>query len=258
MATVMGAATRMKLGVVVIAGWVMLLVACRAGGAQPVEGPSSATESTPVTGAGMTLSPVPASMTAEPQPPGPCLSGEELSQLSLAERAGLDTLCYRSADGVETTIDQAAQIAGIRTFLGDPNRLIAFREIAFMPNSPDGRLRTAMYEDERGLQYYFAVAADKVVEMSPGATSPVVGEETLSESELRAAAEALVARELPEFETMKAGLMSSGGQKSGGLYFFRWEGAPIAGEGSMPPLAQVGITASGEVFSYINTLYFLK
>jgi hypothetical protein len=71
-------------------------------------------------------------------------------------------------------------------------------------------------------------------------------------------AEALILKEMPEFETMQTGLLPSGGQKSGGLYFFRWEGSPIAGEGSMPPLAQVGITASGEVFSYINTLYYLK
>jgi hypothetical protein len=35
-------------------------------------------------------------------------------------------------------------------------------------------------------------------------------------------------------------------------------GHPGAAEsGGLPPLAQVGITDSGEIFSYINTLYFL-
>jgi hypothetical protein len=187
-----------------------------------------------------------------------CLTSEELTQISLAECARLTTLCYRSADGLETVIDQARHIAGIRAFLGDPERVMGFREISFMPNSPDGRLRTALYEDERGLRYYFAVTADKVVEMSPAAYTPVVGQETLPESELRAMAEALIRRELPEFETLRAQLTPSGGEKSGGLHFFRWEARPIAGEGSMPPLAQVGITASGEVFSYINTLDYLK
>lgn len=243
---------------IVIAGMAALLVACQLAGAGPSGVASPATDVVPTPAQGTLLPQVPAGATPGEPPALECLSREELEQLSLAERGGLATLCYRSADGVETTIDQANQIAGIRAFLGDAERVIGFREITFQPNSPDGRLRTALYEDERGLQYYYAVAADKVVEMSPAAYTPVVGPDALSEPELKAIAEALIERELPEFETMQAGLTPSGGEKSGGLYFFRWEGSPIAGEGSMPPLAQVGITASGEVFSYINTLYFLK
>jgi len=243
---------------IVIAGMAALLVACQSAGAGPSGVASPATDVVFPPGEA-TLGPqVPAGATPGEPPALQCLSREELEQLSLAERGGLATVCYRSADGVETTIDQASQIAGIRAFLGDAERVIAFREITFQPNSPDGRLRTALYEDERGLQYYYAVAAEKVVEMSPVAYTPLVGQGTLSEPELKAMAEALIERELPEFETMQAGLTPSGGEKSGGLYFFRWEGSPIAGEGSMPPLAQVGITASGEVFSYINTLYYLK
>jgi hypothetical protein len=243
---------------IVIAGLAALLAACQLAGAGPSGVASPATIVVPAPGEGTLLPPAPEAAAPGETPGLECLSREELDQLSLAERGGLATLCYRSADGVETTIDQANQIAGIRAFLGDPDRVIGFREITFQPNSPDGRLRTALYEDERGLHYYYAVAADKVVEMSPAAYTPVVGPDALSEPELKAIAEALIERELPEFEMMQAGLTPSGGEKSGGLYFFRWEGSPIAGEGSMPPLAQVGVTASGEVFSYINTLYFLK
>ncbi len=241
-----------------IAGMAAVLVACQSSGAGPSGSASPTADVVAAPGEGTPLPQGTAGAPAGEQPSLECLTREELEQLSLAERGNLATLCYRSADGVETTIDQASQIARIRAFLGDSERLVAFREITFMPNSPDGRLRTALYEDERGLQYYYAVAADKVVEMSPAAFTPVVGPDVLAEPELKAIAEALIQRELPEFETMQAGLTPSGGEKSGGLYFFRWEGGPISGEGSMPPLAQVGITASGDVFAYINTLDYLK
>ena len=235
-----------------VAGMAALLMACQPPVLVPTGAPAPTNGPVTETGAG-TLA-----VQGSAEPPLDCLTSEELTQISLAERASLVTLCYRSADGVETVIDQARHVAGIRTFLEDPERVVAFREITFMPNAPDGRLRTALYEDERGLLYYYAVTADKVVEMSPAAYTPVVGKETLPESELRAIAEALIRRELPEFEALREELTPSSGEKSGGLYFFRWEGRPIAGEGSMPPLAQVGITASGEVFSYINTLDYLK
>ena len=234
------------------AGMAALFAACQPPVRLPTAAPAPANGPAAEAGAG-TLA-----VQGSAEPPVDCLTSEELTQISLAERARLTTLCYRSADGVETVIDQARHIAGIRAFLGDPERVMGFREISFTPNSPDGRLRTALYEDERGLLYYYAVTADKVVEMSPAAYAPAVGQETLPESELRAMAEALIRRELPEFETLREQLTSSGGEKSGGLYFFRWEARPIAGEGSMPPLAQVGITASGEIFSYINTLDYLK
>lgn len=240
-----------------VVGITAVLVACRSVDSAPAE------RASPATGAAGEIgeaTPVPQASAAAPDdhPLLECLRREELAQLTLAERAALSSLCYRSAEGIDTTIDQARHIAGIRAFLGDAERLVAFREITFMPNSPDGRLRTALYEDERGLQYYYAVDAGKVVEMSPAAYTPVVGADTLSEADLKDLAEALIERELPEFRALQARLTPTGGEKSGGLHFYRWEGSPIAGEGSMPPLAQVGITASGEVFSYINTLYYLK
>jgi hypothetical protein len=100
--------------------------------------------------------------------------------------------------------------------------------------------------------------AGRVLEMDPGASQPQTSGPILSQGELQAMAEGLIRRELPAFDDLRDRLTFEAGTKGGELNFFRWEQPGGAAASGMPPLAQVGITDSGEIFSYINTLYFLE
>lgn len=195
----------------------------------------------------------------------PCFTRADLAAMPLADIAAAATLCFDSEDGARTTIPQAELIDTIRSFLQDPARpvpsgtpnTIGFREMTFMGNSPSGVLPVARFEDERGAFYLVAVVAGKVLEMNadPGQTEAGDG---LTQDQLQAIAEDLIRRELPAFDELRDRLTFEAGAKSGGVNFFRWEQPGAAGPSGMPPLAQVGITDAGEIFSYINTLYFLQ
>jgi hypothetical protein len=115
----------------------------------------------------------------------------------------------------------------------------------------------ARLEDQQGASYLVALVAGKVLEMNadPGQTEAGDG---MTQSQLQAIAEDLIRRELPAFDELRDRLAFEAGAKSGGVNFFRWELPAPTGAGNMPPLAQVGITDSGHIFSYINTLYFLQ
>lgn len=188
----------------------------------------------------------------------PCLTHDELVQLTLAERALFPTLCLLSDDGTRTTIEQAEHVEAIRRFTGIPELVVAFESVTPAPNAPDNTLRTAVYQDDRGMDYYFAVVAGKVVEMSPRSYNPTAGPSTLSDEELLVLAEDQVRREFPEFDELRDRLSFEVGSKGGGLNFFRWQDNSGANWPNMPPLAQVGLTSSGEMFSYINTLFYLR
>jgi hypothetical protein len=193
-----------------------------------------------------------------------CFTRADLAAMPLADIAAAATLCFDSEDGSQATIPQAELIETIRTFLQDPARpvpsgtpnAIAFREMTFMGNSPSGVLPVARFEDERGASYLVAVVAGKVLEMNSDPGQLEAGTE-LTQEQLQAIAEDLIRRELPAFDELRDRLTFEVGAKSGGVNFFRWELATAADDTSMPPLAQVGVTDSGVIFSYINTLYFL-
>ena len=203
-------------------------------------------------------SPTDAALPPEPTPTArPCFTQEDLAAMPARDVAALAQVCYRSSDGVETEIDQAKALEAIHSFLQGESRLAGFREITRMGNSPDGLLRVARFEDEQGRSYLVAVVANRVLEMDPGITTPPVQGPPLATDELQALAEAIILRELPQFTELRSRLVASQGVKSGESYFFRYEypgGGPWFG---LPPLAQVGLTADGQMFSYLNTLYFL-
>lgn len=196
----------------------------------------------------------------QPPPPTPmdCFTRAALAAMPLDEIAAHPSLCFDSEDGVRTEIDQAEAVEIVRVFLQDPTRLVGFREVTRMGNSPDGALPVARFEDERGVFYLVAVVAGKVLEMDPGATQPQSSGPALSREELQAIAEGLIGRELPAFDELRERLTFEAGTKSGGLTFFRWQQPGPTEAGGLSPLAQVGITEDGEIFSYINTLYFLE
>lgn len=200
----------------------------------------------------------PTAVAATPTEHPPCFSRDELAEMDLEAVASFPVLCFDPGYGPRTIVDQAGAIAVVRAFVQDPTRLVGFREMTFSGNSPSGTLPVGSFEDERGGSYLVALAARKVVEMSidPGPSHP--GAEVLSHAQLQAIAEDLLRRELPAFDALRSRLTFELGAKSGGVSFFRWELAGWPDDGSMPPLAQVGITDAGVVFGYINTLYGLE
>lgn len=239
---------------------VLLLAGC-AQGPGPVT-PAALTADAPTTAI---ASPTNAALLTQSEPlPTPYFTQEDLAAMPLRDVAALPQVCYRSSDGVETQIDQAKALDAIHSFLQEESRLAGFREITRMANSPDGLLRIARFEDEQGRSYLVAVVANRVLEMDPGVATPPAQGPPRATEELQALAEAIILRELPQFTKLRARLTISWGMK-GGLYFLRYEspeGGPWAGP---PPLAQVGlpaghrdgVTADGQMFSYLNTLNFL-
>jgi hypothetical protein len=229
-----------------------LLVGCTSQ-TMPITAPPPSPTATP---AAITATP-PTSLPTRPTPI-PCLTRAALAAMPLDEIAAHPSLCFDSEDGVLTQIAQAEAIEIVRAFLQDPTRLVGFQEVTRMGNSPDGALPVARFEDERGVFYLVAVVAGKVLEMDPGATQPQSSGPALSREELQAIAEGLIGRELPAFDGLRERLTFEAGTKSGGLTFFRWQQPGPTEAGGLSPLAQVGITEDGEIFSYINTLYFLE
>ncbi len=204
-----------------------------------------------------TLAPAPAALSPQATSLS-CFTRADLAAMTVQEIAGYASLCFDSEDGVQTMIEQAEEVEVVRAFLQDPTRQIAFREVTYMGNSPSGVLPVARFEDDRGISYLVAVVARKVLEMDPAASLPESAGPVLGQDELQAIAEELVRREFPAFDELRDRLSFQAGTKGGGVNFFRWEQPGAAQPGGMPPLAQVGITDRGEVFSYINTLYFLQ
>jgi hypothetical protein len=238
------------------ARWALTLALAALGACTTQATPSASPQPSPVP----TKAPAGIQATA-PLPPPPtsiaCFTRADLAGMSLVEIAAAETLCFDSEAGAQTTIPQAELTETIRTFLQDPARLVGFREMTFMGNSPSGVLPVARFEDDRGTSYLVAVVAGKVLEMNadPGLQEP--GSE-LTQAQLQTIAEDLIRRELPAFDDLRDRLSFEVGAKSAGVNFYRWELAAAPDDGSMPPLAQVGITDSGVIFSYINTLYFLQ
>lgn len=240
------------------AGALTLLTGCAAPG--PTSGgtptsvpasPTSAAAVTPPVSATRPAETIEASPTA-----APCFTREELAALDLETIAAWDVICYRSDPGVDTSIDQKAAVAAIRSLVGEAPQVIAFQEITFMANSPTGGLKVLRFIDERGYGYLVAPLAEKVVEMDPPPTLPPASGPKRSAEELQQLAEALILAQYPPFAQWKPVLTYLPGSKDGGVFFFRWE-TPIPGATNMPALAQVGITETGEVFSYLNTLFYL-
>jgi len=242
-----------------LAGALTLLTGCAApgptGGGTPTSLPASPTPAAAVT---PPVSPTRPAETIEASPTSvPCFTREELAALDLETIAAREVICYRSDSGVETSIDQKAAVAAIRSLVGEAARTIAFQEITFMANSPTGDLRVLRFVDERGFGYLVAPLAEKVVEMDPPATLPPASGPKRSVDELQQLAEALILTQYPPFAFWRSVLTYLPGSKDGGVFFFRWE-RPIPGATNMPALAQVGITETGEVFSYLNTLFYLQ
>jgi hypothetical protein len=241
---------RLLLAPLVLAG---ALTACGGGGSQ-VTSPPPANPTPTLNTPPPPATPLPPSITDTPQV---CYTMAELETMGVERATELAEFCFHAEDGSLTVIPQAQAIDTIHTTLGDPSRQVVFQGMSLAPNSPNGDLRTAVFRDGRGSDYYVALVANKLVEWTPPTDGPSLGNGALPEAELRMRAEALVTRGLPSFPDLEPRLQDLSGAK-GDFHFFRWEGSDCASWTGMPPLAQVGITSSGEVFSYINTLFYCQ
>lgn len=241
--------------VLLLAGALTFLTGCAAPG--PTSGSAPTSLSAPPTPPAAVTPPTRPAVTMETSPtPVPCFTREELAALDLETIAAWDVICYRSDSGVETSIDQKAAVAAVRSLVGEAPQVIAFQEITTAPNSPTGDLKVLRLMDERGFAYLVAPLAEKVVEMDPPTSWRPSSGPPRSLEELQLVAETLIAGQFPAFDQWKPTLDLEVGSKSEGVYFFRWERpGPVE---HMPVLAQVGVTDTGEVFSYLNTLFYLQ
>jgi hypothetical protein len=150
--------------------------------------------------------------------------------------------------------DTAAGVAAIQRLFGNPALHPVLQGVAALINSPNGDRPAAYFEDDQ-LRYWVDQATGQVVEVDPKGQQPDWTSPALPETELRARAEQFILRATPDFPSRQAGLAFQAGSKDGVLYFYRWEDHQAKGWISQPPLAQVGVTVSGRVVSYLNTLF---
>ncbi|MEJ2303267.1 MAG: hypothetical protein P8Y14_17200, partial [Anaerolineales bacterium] len=145
-------------------------------------------------------------------------------------------------------------IHAMGTILGLPELPLEFVETTTMINSPNGDLAVALYQDAEGRKYSVEPEKDLVVEIDARAVPSAIASDALplSQDELRAKAEKLVRRAIPDFDSMQAGLSYEEGVK-GDYFFFTWRAADSPGSMNRP-FAQIGLYRSGELFAYYNTL----
>jgi Tol biopolymer transport system component len=145
-------------------------------------------------------------------------------------------------------------IHAMGTILGLPELPLEFVETTTMINSPNGDLAVALYQDAEGRKYSVEPEKDLVVEIDARAVPSAIASDALplSQDELRAKAEKLVRRAIPDFDSMQAGLSYEEGVK-GDYFFFTWRAADSPGSMNRP-FAQIGLHRSGELFAYYNTL----
>jgi SH3-like domain-containing protein len=150
--------------------------------------------------------------------------------------------------------DTAVGVAAIQRLFDNQALHPVLHGVAALINSPNGD-RPATYFDDDQLRYWVDLATGQVVEVDPKAQQPDWIRPALPEAELRARAEQFILRATPGFASQQAQLAYQAGTKDGVLYFYRWEDHQAKGWISQPPLAQVGVTISGRVVSYLNTLF---
>lgn len=150
-----------------------------------------------------------------------------------------------------------AAIRSIRKLIGEPDLALTFIEITTMINSPNGDLRVGRYADSLGREYMVETEGSRVVEIDPSAVSVSASATTptLTQSELRFKAQQFVSENTPGFAGIRDTLHYEEGTKDGRTYFFRWEDRNATGSRFNRPFAQVGMSVSGKVVSYFNTLF---
>ena len=145
-------------------------------------------------------------------------------------------------------IDRFRQVADL------PDLALEATGTELMANSPHGGLTVTVYGDEQGRRYLIDSEGHTVVEFDGRAAMGLAeGTDTaLSDSQLSDKALRMARAGVPDFDLLSHNLNYTAHVKEG-HYFFDWRYA-ASPEYLMPPFVLVGMSASGEVFSYINTV----
>jgi hypothetical protein len=158
----------------------------------------------------------------------------------------------------DPTRQQIGAINALRTQLELPKTPLEFVELSYDGNSPSGSLQVAVYQDTDGRKFFIDPVTLHVVEMDARALldniSPLAS--VLSEEDIRAKAQKLIAATIPNFETLRTNWTYEEGGKVDN-YFFTWYGEMAAGS-SNRPRAQIAIYRTGFLFGYYNTLMLEK
>jgi hypothetical protein len=149
------------------------------------------------------------------------------------------------------------QIGGIntlRTQLELPKLPLEYVETTFDSNSPSGSLQVEVYQDSAGRKFFVDPITNQVVEMDARALldkiSPLAS--VLTEDQVRAKAQKLIAAAIPGFETLQTNWVYEEGGKIDN-YFFTWVDENTAGS-SNRPRAQIALHRTGLLFAYYNTI----
>jgi len=167
----------------------------------------------------------------------------------------LSCLTACTATPVTPTVSSPeAAVHAIRPILGLPDLPLTFIETTHMINSPDGGLTVSLYADSDGRKFYVDPQTSRVVEVDARnllSPRPTAGS-TLSAEELHDKAIKIAKSVIANYDSTVAGLTYEEGNK-GSNYFYDWRdmSQPVV---NMPPLVQIGLQGSGELFGYINTL----
>ena len=153
---------------------------------------------------------------------------------------------------------QIEAINRLRSALDLPIASLEFVEMTFDPNSPNGNLEVALYQDTDGRKYSVDPISNQVVEMDARALLDTLAPLTTSMSEeaLRGKALRFMLAAMPGFETLQTRWVYEEGGKIGN-HFFRWVDPQAPGQ-SNPTRAQIAFDDSGLLFAYYNTLILEK
>ncbi len=153
-----------------------------------------------------------------------------------------------------TANPQTDAINEIRSEFGLSDLPLEFVETSGMINSPDGNLQVALYKDSEGRKFSVEPETNQVVEIDARSILSSIPPDrpAMTQEDLKAIAERMVATTTPNFDARASGLIYEEGTK-GDFHFFTWRDDEPMGAVNHP-FAQIGLHVSGELFAYYNTL----
>lgn len=155
-----------------------------------------------------------------------------------------------------TPVSAIEAIERIQELAGFPPSTVSYIVTTGMINSPTGDLQVDLYEDEQGRKFFVDPVTGIVVEVDARtllddlSADPSPG--NLSDVELEGWALEFVRLAVPQFSSMESSLTYEPGGK-GNMHFFTWRAANTENF-FMPPFVQVGLTNTGEMFAFYNTV----
>jgi hypothetical protein len=153
---------------------------------------------------------------------------------------------------------QMGAINTLRTRLEVPILTLEYVETTSYSNAPSGSLQVEVYQDTAGRKFYVDPISYQVVEMDARALldkiSPLAS--VLSEDQVRAKAQRLIAAAIPGFESLRTNWVYEEGGKIDN-YFYTWYGQSLGGQINRP-FAQIALHRTGLLFAYYNTLMLDK